>query len=109
MGHQHRGECKGDCKVQADVTCKLCFLPEGDSAFVRVGKYKVQHGDCNAAWTKEQRGQGREQMFLFQIEKVEDAMSAAVEPVAEVSTPAEPLTQGYLDFKTRQVAAHGSR
>ncbi len=68
-------------KSVADVHCKLCFLPEGDSVLVRVGKRKVRHADCSKAWSAEDLAKGREHCFMKQIERVEEAMMALpVEP-----------------------------
>lgn len=114
MSHMHRAECRGDCRTTADVTCKLCFRPEGRSGFVRVGKYKVRHQDCAAAWTEAELEQGREQLFLFQIEKTELAMMEALGKedslaiLGNYAKKVDPLSPEYLDFKKAQLGGtHG--
>jgi hypothetical protein len=58
-------------KSRPDLTCRLCLLPEGNSAFGRIGKRKVQHQNCSQAWSAEDRAKGREHVFLLQIEREE--------------------------------------
>lgn len=108
MGHEYCKRCAGDCaadhKTQPDVTCKLCFLPEGYSPFERVGKRKVQHQSCAGAWAPEDAAKGREHVLMLQIEKVEADMANEPVPAGE-TVAAAALPQEYIDFKKSQLGA----
>ena len=87
-------------KTTPDVFCKLCFLPEGDSRFLRVGKRKVRHEDCAGAWPAAEVAKGRNHVIGLQIEREERLLEESAAKLAEKTEAGSALPESNATTET---------